>query len=643
MKKSILLCFIILIFNQLYAQNKYTTSSKKAIKLYEEADELLKNRRFKEATGKLLKATEVDDKFAEAHYKLAATYQLFQQDEEALKYYKKTAEVAPDNEKFKGAYYNLCLSYMSKGDYANAQATGEKFMAMKPTVPKYIEQVKKVIADCQFAQEAIKKPLEFKPVALSAPLNQLYLQYFPALTGDQKTIIFTGRDKPISNMPDSDENLYESTFAEGTWSRPKSISNKINSPENEGTASISADGKTLVFTSCDQRGGRKNFGQCDLFISRKVGNEWSDPINLGVNVNSTAWESQPSLSADGKTLFFISNRGGGKGGRDIWVSRLGDDAKWSLAENLSAINTAMNEVSPFIHPNGKTLFFSSEGYPGLGGKDLFKTELVNKEWTTPQNLGYPVNTYEDQLALFISADGKKGYYSVEKLENGMVKSSVLHIFDVPQEIAPTQKSNFVKGIVYDSKSKQKLEAKIDLFDLAEKSRAASVSSDAQNGSYLLVLNQGAEYALEVHRKGYAFKSLTFNYTEGKDIEPLEIDIALDPISQGTIFRLNNIFFDYNKYEIKEKSKTELDELVKFMQENTEVRGEISGHTDNIGVAEANMTLSLNRAKAVYDYLLQAGIDAKRLTFKGYGATKPDASNDTDEGRARNRRIEFKIL
>jgi OmpA-OmpF porin, OOP family len=310
---------------------------------------------------------------------------------------------------------------------------------------------------------------------------------------------------------------------------------------------------------------------------------------------------------------------------------------------LSSVNTNLNEVSPFIHPNGKSLFFGSDGYPGLGGKDIFKTELVNKEWTAPQNLGYPINTYEDQLALFISADGKKGYYSVEKLTNGMVKSSILHVFDVPQEIAPTQKSNFVKGIVYDSKTKAKLEAKIDLFDLAEKSRAASVSSDAQNGSYLLVLNQGAEYALEVHRKGYAFKSLTFNYTEGKDIEPLEIDIALDPISQGTVFRLNNIFFDYNKYEIKEKSKAELDELVKFMQENPEVRGEISGHTDNIGVAEANMTLSLNRAKAVYDFLVQAGIDAKRLTFKGYGATKPDMPNDGEEGRARNRRIEFKIL
>jgi OmpA-OmpF porin, OOP family len=643
MKKIALFCSIMLIINCLSAQTNYTSTSKKAIKLYEDADELLKARKFKEATEKLLKATDVDNQFAEAYYKLAATYQLFQQNEEAIKYYKKTAEVAPDNEKFKGVYYNLCMDYMSKGDYTNAQKTGEKFLAMKPTLPQYINQVKKNLIDCQFAQEALKKPLDFKPSPLSAPLNQFYLQYFPALTGDQRTIVFTVRDKPANNSLDSDENLYESNFAEGTWSRPRPISTKINSPENEGTASISADGKTLVFTSCDQRGGRKIYGQCDLFISRKAGDTWSEPLNLGPNVNSAAWESQPSLSADGKTLFFISNRGGGKGGRDIWVSRLADDGKWSVAENLSAINSNYNEVSPFIHPNGKTLFFGSDGYPGLGGKDIFKTELVNKEWTAPQNLGYPINTYEDQLALFISADGQKGYYSVEKLENGMVKSSILHVFEVPQEIAPTQKSNFVKGIVYDSKTKEKLAAKIDLFDLGEKSRAASVDSDAQNGSYLLVLNQGAEYALEVHRKGYAFKSLTFNYTEGKDIEPLEIDIALDPISQGTVFRLNNIFFDYNKYEIKEKSRTELDELVKFMQENPEVRGEISGHTDNIGVAEANMTLSLNRAKAVYDFLVQAGIDAKRLTFKGYGANKPDAPNDSEEGRARNRRIEFKIL
>jgi outer membrane protein OmpA-like peptidoglycan-associated protein len=643
MKKILLFFCISLIFNQLLAQDKYSTTSKKAIKLYEEANELFKARRMEEGVEKLLKAVDVDPKFAEASYKLATTYLLYQQNNEAMKYFQKSVEAAPDNDKFKGSYYYLALDRMSKGEYEKAKINAEKFLAMKPTVPKYIDQCKKILIDCEYAKTARQKSLDFKPQVLPSPLNQFYQQYFPALTGDQQTIVFTARDKPEKGSFDSDENLFVSNYESGKWTAPKAISDKINSDQNEGTASISADGKTLVFTSCDQRGGRKIYGQCDLFISRKVGEEWSEPINLGPNVNSPAWESQPSLSADGKTLFFISSRANGKGGRDIWFSKLGTDGKWTEAQNLSVVNTPMDEVSPFIHPNGKTLYFGSNGLPGLGGKDLYKTELVNKEWTNPQNLGYPLNTFEDQLALFISADGKKGYYSLEKTEGGIVTSSILHVFDVPKEIAPTQKSNFVKGIVFDSRSKAKLDAQIDLFDLNERTRQSSVNSDAQNGSYLLVLNQGAEYALEVHKKGYAFKSLTFNYNEAKDMEPLVIDIALDPISQGTVFRLNNIFFDYNKYELKEKSMAELDELVRFMQENAEVRGEISGHTDNIGTSEANLTLSLNRAKSVYEYLIKAGIEAKRLTFKGYGATKPDATNDTEEGRARNRRIEFKIL
>jgi outer membrane protein OmpA-like peptidoglycan-associated protein len=214
---------------------------------------------------------------------------------------------------------------------------------------------------------------------------------------------------------------------------------------------------------------------------------------------------------------------------------------------------------------------------------------------------------------------------------------------MPKEIQPTQKSNFVKGIVYDAKTKQKLEANIDLFDITEKIKQASTTSDAQNGNYMLVLTQGSEYALEIHKKGYAFKSMSFNYVETKEMKPIEIDIYLEPLDKGTVFRLNNIFFDYNKFELKEKSKTELDELVKFMNDNPEVKGEISGHTDNIGKPEDNLKLSLNRAKSVYEYLIRNGVDKSRLTFKGYGANKPDASNDTEEGRAKNRRIEFKIL
>ena len=656
MRYSIIISLVFIFFGgSMTAQAQtYTSKSKKAIKFYEKAREYLGARQFEEGTDYLFKAIKVDDKFAEPHYKLATMFSLDYKVRRAsnprvaneyyklsIEHFKKTINAAPDNPKFKGAYFELASYYIKKGDYSNANKHAKSFLNLKPE-EKYIAYSKKILSDSEFALKAIKNPVEFKSTPLPNPINQFYLQYFPALTGDRQTIVFTARNSPSRTRANADEeNIYVSNYANGAWSMPASISQNINTPGNEGTAAISADGSTLVFTICDTK--ENSSWVCDLFISYKKGDEWSKPENLGSRINSPRWESQPSLSADGRTLFFISNRAGGKGGRDIWFSRKNSDGDWTPAENLREINTVFDELSPFIHPNNKTLFFSSTGYPGMGGYDLYKCDYVNKEWSEPVNLGFPVNTFKDQLALFITADGKKGYYSIEDAKNGNIHSSILHEFDVPESIKPKIKSNYVKGYVYDSKTKEKLDAGIDLFDLTDNLLQASVVSDEENGNYLIVLNQGSEYGLEIHRKGYAFKSLSFNYTEGEDIEPLEINISLDPIAQGTIFRLNNIFFDYNKYELKDKSKTELDELVKFMTENPEVKGEISGHTDNTGSAEANKKLSLNRAKSVYDYLIKAGVEPSRLKYQGYGADKPEGNNNTEEGRAKNRRIEFEIL
>lgn len=629
----------------LYAQ-RYSTTSKKAIKYYENAENLFRARQFDDAVKELKKAVKADNNFAEAHYKLATTYQLFQEYLISFEYFKNTVKASPDSPKFKAAHYQLAWFYLKEGNYEQSKKAGEKFLTLSGTaLEKEIENIKKLMSDCDFAKETMKTPLDFKPKALPKPVNQFHLQYFPAITADQKTLVFTARKS--EKRGDDDENLYISYQTEtDKWTEPTSISKNINTEMNEGTASISADGKVLVFTACNERGGRGMrdiYGECDIFISYKTGEDWSKPQNLGAVVNSRNWDSQPTLSADGKIIYFVSNRAGGKGGRDIWMTKKGEDDQWTSPENLEDINTKKDEVSPFIHPDGKTLFFSSAGYLGLGGYDLYKTEKINKKWTTPQNLGYPINTHQDELALFLTADGQKGYYSVDKNLGRKELSSILYVFDVPQQIRPTLKSNFVKGNVYDIKTKQKLESNIDLFDINEKTKLSSTTSDAQNGEYTIVLTQGSEYALEVHKKGYAFKSLSFNYVETKEMKPIEIDIPLEPLAKGTVFRLNNIFFDYNKFELKDKSKTELDELIKFMKNNADIRGEISGHTDNVGKAEDNITLSLNRAKSVYEYLINNSIDKSRLTFKGYGASKPDVANDSEENKAKNRRIEFKIL
>ncbi len=632
---------VLICLSQFTFAQKYATQSSKAIKLYEKANDFFRKRQFDEGISNLQKSLKIDPNFTDAHYRLATTFELFQKFEEAAASYKRVIETQPDNPRYQGVFIIVARNELNQGKYQEAKQYAEKSVVLNPKNDKNTEVANMLIDICKYAIEGMKTPLDFKPKLLEKPLNQFKLQFFPVLTGDEQTIVFTAR------KDDRTDDLFISNYAGNAWSEPKSISEKINTPDNEGTCSISADGKVFVFTYCANINMRRSYGSCDLYISYKTGEEWSEPQNLGPNVNSPAKDTQPSLSADGKTLYFSSNRAGSLGGLDIWVSKLGDDGKWLPAQNLGKnINTSGNEESPFIHANNKYLYFSSNGYPKMsyGGADLYQSELINQEWTSPNNLGYPVNNHENQVGLFVTTDGKRGYYTSESVEMGTQNyAAVLKVFEMPAEIQPKIKSNFVKGYVYDAKTNAKLESNIELFDLTSNAKQASITSDPQTGEYLFVLNQGSEYALGVTKKDYAYKSITFNYTEGEDIEALVFNIALDPISKGTVFRLNNIFFDYNSYELAQKSKAELDELVKFMKENTQIKGEISGHTDNIGNPQDNLRLSLDRAKSVFDYLINAGIDKDRLKFQGYGANRPAAKNDTEEGRAQNRRIEFEIL
>lgn len=640
-KFFITLLLTLLAINHSIAQN-YSSKNKRAIKYYEKAREYLKNRKFDEGLEFLQKAVEADDKFAEAHYQLATSYQMFQRHDKMLLHYRKTVEAAPDNRRFAGAYYFLTRNAMKEGDYAKVKELGNIFLKMGYSNKGFVNNVKKAVADAEYASEKMKNPLDFKPVALESPINKFALQYSPVLTADQSTIFFTIRTA-VSRQ--GQEDIYISNWDGIKWSEPTPISQNINSPGNEGTCSISADGKTLVFTSCEQRIGTKYYGKCDLYVSYKIGEDWTTAKNLGKNVNSPHWDTQPALSSDGKTLYFISSRPNGQGGNDIWYSKKDDNGQWTEAENLGAtVNTPRNELAPFMHSNGKTLFFTSDGHRGFGGHDLYKSDFINHTWTKPENLGYPINTHDDQFGISVTADGKKAYYSVEESKRGYIEKSILHTFDFPEEIK-LPVSNYVKGIVYDSLSKKPIQADIELFDVNLNDKQSAVSSDAKNGSYLFTLAQGSEYALVVSKKGYALKSVSFNYTEvnKEDMQPIILDIPLVPIKKGIAFRLENIFFETAKYDLKDKSKSELDKLVIFMQDNDQVKGEISGHTDNVGTKQGNMTLSLNRAKAVYNYLLEKGIAKERLSFKGYGDSQPATTNATEEGRAKNRRIEFKIL
>ena len=631
-----LLLLVIFWMNSSLLLAQYHTKSKKAIKYFEKSGELLRSRNYSEAVSYLEMAIDKDPEFAEAHLRLGTNYLSLGDYANAKGYLESAVALIPNDPKTVGAYLALAEIYYREGAYEQALGVIQKFKSFNPPA-RMAKRSFAIERNANFALEQIKNPLPFDPRPLPDNVNEYDLQYFPVMTADQKTLIFTRR---VSRDPHSDEDMVVSNLnADGTWSDPESISDNINTKFNEGTCTISANGRTIIFTSCS---GRTSMGSCDLYISYKLGDEWTEPENMGTNINSRDWESQPSLSADGKILYFVSDRRGGYGQRDIWKSHWVDGA-WTKAINLGpTINTAEEEVSPFIHVNGLTLYFSSKGFTGMGGYDIFSSEWESGKWAAPKNLGYPINTADDQVSLFISSDGNKGYYSYEqKLPNQY--QSLLYEFDVPEAIKIKNRSNYITGRVLDVDTGKPLHAQVELFDIIADTLKSTLASDSITGEYIQILTEGSEYALYVNRPGYLFESLRFDYQESVDRDPINIDIYLKPIKSGLAATLNNIFFDVDKYEIKEKSKTELNKTAKFLEANPEVRIEISGHTDNSGSASHNLQLSLNRAKAVYDFLIDQGINPKRLKYQGYGANAPVAPNDSESNRQLNRRIEFRVL
>ncbi|HYG39015.1 MAG TPA: OmpA family protein [Cytophagales bacterium] len=631
----LLLLFPIVLFSQ--SKTSLHTKSNKAVKLYEESTDLMAHRKFDEAVFALQKAIKVDENFAEAHYRLGFIYVMNNRLNLAKPHFEKTVAIMPNEKSIRDAYLSLAEIYFQEEKYKKAADAADKFLKLQPGSKGYIAKAEKIKASALFAIEAIKNPLDFEPTALSEVLNSFQRQYFPVLTGDQQTLIFTanaGKNK--------DEDIYMSTKLNGEWQRPEPISKNLNTEFNEGTCTISADGRIMIFTSCD---GRESYGRCDLYETHRKGNEWSEPVNLGAMVNSPFWESQPALSGDGRTLYFISDRRGGMGGKDIYVSNKNSSGEWTQAKSVGQpINTPFDEISPFIHGNNKTLFFASEGHPGMGGFDLFYSNLGEEGWGKPVNLGYPVNTKDDQVSLFVTADGRKGFYTFETFDDDLGKgTSILAEFDMPDKIEPFLKSNFVKGEVFDADTHEKLEASIDLFNIKTEELISSVTSDPTNGEYMILLTEGSEYALYVRKEGYLFKSLSFDYREAKNPEPVVINIQLKKIESGARVVLNNIFFATGKYTLEEKSETELNKIIEFMQENPQVKVEISGHTDDVGSDQDNLTLSINRAKSVYSYLLESGVAQERLVYKGYGEAQPTVPNDSEANRQINRRIEFEIL
>ena len=630
MRRIILLILFLFTSDILLAQQTYATNDKEAIKYFALANQDLDNNLYEEAILKLQKAVGDDDKFTEAYALLADIYRQRRNIKAAIENYKKVVAINPEFNR--AIYIKLGEAEVGNALYTEAKQHLEKYLTF-PNIPrKDIYAAQKLIEDCLFAVEAMQHPVDFKPISLGTEINTADDEYSPVATADEKTLIFT-------RQINGNEDFYQSVKKDGKWQKAAYLSNKINTPDfNEGSEAISQDGKFLFFTGCNRPDG---LGRCDIYVAQKKGDDWGKPFDLSPPVNTSGWESQPSISADGRTLYFVSNRKGGYGGYDIWKSKLTEKG-WGEPENLGPnINTAANEQSPFIHADDSTLYFCSNGWPGMGGQDLFVSKLgKNGVWQKPENLGYPINTNGDESGLTISANGSTAYFASNNLNSA--GGFDIYTFELPVKSRP-HIVTYVKGIVQDIKTRQPLEAAVEIKDLLNGQPVFQDYSDATGGDFLATLTSGKNYGLNISKSGYLFFSENFSLAGHTANNPFDITVLLEPIEIGNKVILKNIFFDTNKFDLKPDSKPELEKLLDFLTVNPTLRVEISGHTDNVGNDQANQTLSENRAKAVYDYLVAGKISADRLVYKGYGKTQPIAPNATENDRSKNRRTEFKII
>ena len=637
MKNRILICFtfsIVLFSVPTLAQYSVSKINKKAVDAYTRAMEKVQNDDYKNAIPIFLDAIQKDPGYVDAYLSLAGVYGQLKNYQLCVDTYEKAFALDSNYTSFYRLSYSINLAGL--GQFQKALNAITALLARTDLDPRSRKSAEYRRNSYQFAVDFEKAHANdnyvFAPKNLGDGINTAESEYFPSLTIDGNQMIFTRR---LNGM---NEDFFGTVKNSNTWSKAFHLQGNINTPQNEGAQNISQDGNWLVFTGCYRPDG---YGSCDLYISYQTNNGWSEAMNLGRNVNSDQWESQPCLSPDKRDLYFASRRPGGFGGSDIYVSHLQTNGSWSKPENLGAeINTAGDENSPFIHADNQSLFFTSNGLLGYGEEDIFLTRRdTQNKWSKPQNLGYPINTINTESTLFITSDGVTAYYSSDRSDT---KGGLdIYNFELRPDVRPN-KTLWIKGKVFDKKTNSGLPSTVELIDLVSKRILSKVQTD-ETGNYLITLPVGKDYAFNVNRRGYLFYSDNYSLKDKSPDSTYEKNIPLQPIEVNASIVLKNIFFDFSKYDLKSESQVELDKVVQLMQDNPTVKIQIEGHTDNVGKPADNLKLSENRAKAVVNYLVSKNISITRLTSKGFGATKPIADNKTEEGKAQNRRTELKVV
>jgi outer membrane protein OmpA-like peptidoglycan-associated protein/Tol biopolymer transport system component len=456
-------------------------------------------------------------------------------------------------------------------------------------------------------------------------INSSDNDFAPLLLGNGRVMYFTS-DR------EGDQNIYTAVQGAGNWEQIQAMGPELNTSGDEGGSAITPDGHWMIFTACDREHG---LGDCDLYIAEYVGGSWRDVKNLGPNVNTPFWESQPSISPDGLTLYFASERPGGAGGTDIWMSSRSYGGEWRAAVNLGrAINTAGDELAPHAAADNKTLYFSSDMLPGIGGQDVYRANNAGGIWSSPEHLGTPVNSEYDDYFATLKLNSEDMLLSSNRGSSGGDLDIYLAI---PNPLPPGAVTT-VTGNVTDSQTKAPLGATLTVRDIQSDQILSSFQSDDVNGDYVVVLQPGRTYVITAEAPGYLFYSDRFEVPADSKNSTVRKDILMT----RDIVRLL-VYFDFDKATLQPTSTVDLSRAVEWLKANPEVKVELAGHTDNVGARDYNQKLSQDRAQAVMDYLVSKGVPASRIRARGYGMEEPIATNDEDEGRSMNRRVEFRVL
>jgi outer membrane protein OmpA-like peptidoglycan-associated protein len=511
---------------------------------------------------------------------------------------------------------------------------------------KNLKETDRFIAMCRTAKTFVANPVKVKIENLGPNVNSIYSDYSPVLSADQETMIFTSRRTQgvggkIYETGKYYEDIYISQKTKKGWSVAENIGTNINTNANEASVGISPDGQEILIYKDDN-------GDGNIYSTKLDGDVWSKPIKLNSNINTKSWEPSAFISADGQSIYFVSDRSGGFGGRDIYKSIKDEKGEWGKAENLGAtVNTEFEEDAPFIHPDGVTLFFSSNGHNTMGGFDIFYTTISDDGvmWNTPVNVGYPVNSTNDDVFYVVSPDKTKAYYSSFK-EGGLGEKDNFMITFPDQTQAPLV---VVKGKIVDSNNMVPKGVEITVTNNETGKVLGVYRPNKSTGNYLFVLVPGNNYNISYEADGFMFYSENRIVAKKTNFYETYRNIQLPPIMIGSRMVLNNIFFDFDKSNLRNTSNVELRNIVRFLKKYPKINVEIDGYTDSKGTPEYNMTLSVERANAVINYITTNGIEKSRLSAKGFGESKPDASNqtldgeDNPEGRQLNRRVEMKIV